>query len=114
MPPRFVQLEPFTRQSMFRFIPVKLKLTSVLESSLKLYDFSPETPVSDTVNGNARTLVAGTGLVPVLKELIEACPFKVRGFHADNGSEYINHRVVEMLKGLHVPEFTKSRPPTQQ
>ena len=48
---------------MFRFIPVKLKLTSVLESSLKLYDFSPETPVSDTVNGNARTLVAGTGVV---------------------------------------------------
>ncbi len=49
-------------------------------------------------------------LLPVLKELIEACPFKVRGFHADNGSEHINHRVVEMLKGLHVPEFTKSRP----
>ncbi len=48
-------------------------------------------------------------LVPVLKELIEACPFKVRGFHADNGSGYINHRVVEMLKGLHVPEFTRSR-----
>ena len=48
---------------MSRFIPVKLKLTSVLESSLRLYDFSPETPVSDTVNGNARTLVAGTGVV---------------------------------------------------
>ncbi len=49
-------------------------------------------------------------LVPVLEELIEACPLKVRGFDADNGSEYINHRVVEMLKGLHVPEFIKSRP----
>lgn len=32
-------------------------------------------------------------LIGVLRELIEACPFKVLGFHADNGSEYINHRV---------------------
>ena len=49
-------------------------------------------------------------LVPVLEELISACPFQVLGFHADNGAEYINHRVAEMLNGLHVPEFTKSRP----
>ena len=49
-------------------------------------------------------------LVPVLKELIEACPFKVLGFHADNGSEYVNHRVAKMLNELHVAEFTKSRP----
>ena len=48
-------------------------------------------------------------LVPVLKELIKSCPFKVLGFHADNGSEYINHKVVEMLSSLHVEEFTKSR-----
>ncbi len=48
-------------------------------------------------------------LVPVLKELIESCPFKVLGFHADNGSEYINRKVAEMLNQLHVPEFTKSR-----
>ena len=49
-------------------------------------------------------------LVPVLEELISACPFQVLGFHADNSAEYINHRVAEMLNGLHVPEFTKSRP----
>ena len=48
-------------------------------------------------------------LVPVPEELIGGCPFKVLGFHADNGSEYINHRVAEMLSRLHVPEFTKSR-----
>ena len=34
--------------------------------------------------------------------------FPIRGFHADNGSEYINHRVAEMLWKLHA-EFTKSR-----
>ncbi len=49
-------------------------------------------------------------LLKVLEESIKSCPFKVLGFHADNGSEYINHRVAEMLNGLHVPEFTKSRP----
>ena len=32
----------------------------------------------------------------------------VLGFHVDNGSEYINHRVAQMLKKLHA-EFTKSR-----
>ena len=49
-------------------------------------------------------------LLKVLRELIESCPFKVLGFHADNGSEYINHRVAEMLNSLHVPQLTKSRP----
>ena len=35
-------------------------------------------------------------------------PFPIRGFHSDYGSEYINHRVAEMLRKLHA-EFTKSR-----
>ena len=49
-------------------------------------------------------------LLRVLEESIKSCPFKVLGFHADNGSEYINHRVADMLTNLHVEEFTKSRP----
>ena len=36
-------------------------------------------------------------------------PFKILGFHADNGSEYVNHRVAKMLEKLKV-EFTRSRP----
>ena len=36
-------------------------------------------------------------------------PFRIRGFHADNGSEYINHKVATLLDKLRV-EFTKSRP----
>lgn len=48
-------------------------------------------------------------LVPVLETLIAAFPFTVRAVHADNGSEYINRRVAEMLHKLHVTEFTKSR-----
>ncbi|MEE8433462.1 MAG: integrase [bacterium] len=48
-------------------------------------------------------------LIPALESLLEAFPFTMLGFHADNGSEYINRRVAAMLNKLLV-EFTKSRP----
>ena len=48
-------------------------------------------------------------LVPVLEALINAYPFEIVGFHADNGSEYINHRVAALLNKLHIGQFTKSR-----
>lgn len=35
--------------------------------------------------------------------------FEILGFHANNGSEYVNHRVAKMLDKLRV-EFTRSRP----
>jgi len=47
-------------------------------------------------------------LIPVLETLLDYFPFKIIGFHSDNGSEYINQYVAELLKKLHV-EFTKSR-----
>lgn len=48
-------------------------------------------------------------LLPVLAEMLAAFPFTIQGVHADNGSEYINHRVAAMLNKLNA-EFTKSRP----
>ncbi len=42
-------------------------------------------------------------------KLFAGFPFVILDFHADNGSEYINYQVAEMLKKLLV-EFTKSRP----
>ncbi len=48
-------------------------------------------------------------LLPVLEALIQAFPFTILGFHADNGSEYINKRVAALLEKLHIQEFTKSR-----
>ena len=48
-------------------------------------------------------------LVPVLEALLSAYPFAIQGFHADNGSEYINHRVAALLNKLHIGQFTKSR-----
>ena len=48
-------------------------------------------------------------MLPVIQALLDGFPFVIRGFHADNGSEYINHQVAKMLDKLRV-EFTKSRP----
>jgi len=48
-------------------------------------------------------------LLPVLAEMLAAFPFIILGVHADNGSEYINHRVARLLNKLNV-ELTKSRP----
>lgn len=48
-------------------------------------------------------------LLPVIRQLLDGFPFAILGFHADNGSEYINYQVAAMLEKLRV-EFTKSRP----
>jgi len=48
-------------------------------------------------------------LLPVIEQMLADFPFRILGFHADNGSEYINHRVAAMLTKLNV-EFTRSRP----
>ena len=47
-------------------------------------------------------------LLPVLEAVLAQFPFAILGFHVDNGSEYINHRVAKMLHKLQA-EFTKSR-----
>lgn len=47
-------------------------------------------------------------LVPLLEELLAQCPFVILGFHSDNGSEYINTVVAELLNKLLVKQ-TKSR-----
>jgi transposase InsO family protein len=47
-------------------------------------------------------------LIPVLEQLLDTFPFVIKGFHSDNGSEYINKQVAKMLEKLLI-EFTKSR-----
>ncbi len=48
-------------------------------------------------------------LLPVLEAILHQFPFRILGFHCDNGSEFVNHRVAQLLHKLLV-EFTKSRP----
>ena len=47
-------------------------------------------------------------LVPVLEAMLGQFPFRILGFHSDNGSEYVNYEVAKLLKSLLI-EFTKSR-----
>jgi hypothetical protein len=47
-------------------------------------------------------------LIPVLEQMLEQFPFAIRGFHSDNGSEFINHTVARLLEKLLI-EQTKSR-----
>lgn len=47
-------------------------------------------------------------LRPVLQEILEGFPFVIRGFHSDNGSEFINDMVSGLLRDLLI-EQTKSR-----
>jgi hypothetical protein len=48
-------------------------------------------------------------LIPVLEAMLHQFPFRILGFHCDNGSEFLNHTVVRLLNKLLVEEFTKSR-----
>lgn len=47
-------------------------------------------------------------LLPVLEAILHQFPFRILGFHSDNGSEFINHTVARLLEKLRI-EFTKSR-----
>lgn len=47
-------------------------------------------------------------LKPVLRDLLRRFPFVIRGFHSDNGSEFINDMVSGLLQELLI-EQTKSR-----
>jgi len=48
-------------------------------------------------------------LQPVLEAMLRQFPFRIRGFHSDNGSEFINATVARLLNKLLIAQ-TKSRP----
>lgn len=48
-------------------------------------------------------------LAPLLEQLIKQFPFKIINFHSDNGSEYINKIIAQLLNKMMVSQ-TKSRP----
>jgi transposase InsO family protein len=53
--------------------------------------------------------ISETWLIPVLTAMLKQFPFRIRGFHSDNGSEFINGTVEKLLNKLLI-EQTKSRP----
>jgi len=48
-------------------------------------------------------------LVPVLETMLLQFPFIIRGFHSDNGSEFVNRTAARLLNKMLI-RFTKSRP----
>jgi len=48
-------------------------------------------------------------LVPVLETMLLQFPFITRGFHSDNGSEFVNRTAARLLNKMLI-RFTKSRP----
>jgi transposase InsO family protein len=58
---------------------------------------------------SATARISEAWLEPVLASLLRQFPFRIRGFHSDNGSEFINQTVARLLNKLLI-EQTKSRP----
>lgn len=50
-------------------------------------------------------------LLPVLGAMMTAFPFAIRGFHSDNGSEYINRQVANLLEKLLIEQTYCARSP---
>jgi transposase InsO family protein len=48
-------------------------------------------------------------LEPLLENMLNQFPFRIRGFHSDNGGEYVNRIVADLLNKLLI-RFTRSRP----
>jgi transposase InsO family protein len=48
-------------------------------------------------------------LATILEDLLSQFPFFIKGFHSDNGSEFVNQTVAGILNKLFI-RFTKSRP----
>jgi transposase InsO family protein len=57
----------------------------------------------------ATSHISEAWLQPVLEAILAQFPFRILGFHSDNGSEFVNHTVAKMLNKLLI-EQTKSRP----
>jgi hypothetical protein len=56
----------------------------------------------------ATPIISERYLLPILEKLIDFYPFKIVEFHSDNGSEFINHVVCNLLNKLLI-RLTKSR-----
>ena len=53
--------------------------------------------------------IAESYLVPTLQVMLQSFPFVIRGFHSDNGGEFVNRQTAELLDKLFI-RFTKCRP----
>jgi len=93
--------------------PGYLRIDSVHQGDLEgvkgVYHINAVDEVTQWQVVGAAAFISEAWLMPTLEAMLRQFPFRIFGFHSDNGSEYINHRVAGMLNKLLV-EQTKSRP----
>jgi transposase InsO family protein len=80
-----------------------------LDGSKGVYHINAVDEVTQWEVVGAVAQISEAYLLPVLIAMLEQFPFRILGFHSDNGSEFINHRVAGLLNKLLI-EQTKSRP----
>lgn len=80
-----------------------------LEGVKGLYHINAVDEVTQWQVVGATPYISEAWLLPLLQSMLEQFPFHIRGFHSDNGSEFINHTVANLLNKLLI-EQTKSRP----
>jgi hypothetical protein len=80
-----------------------------LDGSKGVYHINAVDEVTQWQVVGAAAQISEAYLLPVLMAMLEQFPFRLRGFHSDNGSEFINHRLAKLLNKLLI-EQTKSRP----
>ncbi len=80
-----------------------------LDGDKGLYHINAVDEVTQWEIVGATAYISEAWLEPVLAAILEQFPFRIRGFHSDNGSEFINHTVAKLLNKL-LAEQTKSRP----
>ena len=80
-----------------------------LDGEKGLYHINAVDEVTQWEIVGATAYISEAWLEPVLAAMLEQFPFRIRGFHSDNGSEFINRTVAKLLNKLLV-EQTKSRP----
>ena len=79
------------------------------ETSKGLYHINAVDTVTQWQVVGCCETISEAHLKPVLEAMLHQFPFRVRGFHSDNGSEFLNYRVARLLDKMRVEEFTKSR-----
>jgi transposase InsO family protein len=80
-----------------------------LDGSKGVYHINAVDEVTQWEVVGATAQISEAYLIPVLEAMLTQFPFRIRGFHSDNGSEFINHTVARLLNKLLI-EQTKSRP----
>ena len=79
-----------------------------LEGRKGVYHINAVDEVTQWQVVGAVAVISQSHLTPVLRTILGQFPFEIRGFHSDNGSEFINGAVSGLLKELLIDQ-TKSR-----